>query len=81
MFDIIKVVLNSIAVLLILGCIYLCKFLLMQVFDSSTGCSVTAIIIGVIIALRSGSDRIHAPRKWITGKDELPPPQPPEEEV
>lgn len=81
MFDIIKVICNSIAVLLILGCIWLCKFLLMQTFDSSTGCTVAAIIVGVIIAFNSGSDRVHAPRKWITGRDDLPPPQPPEDEV
>ena len=81
MFDIGKVICNSIAVLLILGCIYLSKFLLTQIFDSSAGCTTTAIIIGVIVAFSSGSDCVHAPRKWITGKDDLPPPQPPEEEV
>ena len=81
MFDLGKVICNSIAVLLILGCIYLCKFLLTLVFDSSSGCTATAIIIGVIIAFSSGSDSVHAPRTWITGKDDLPPPQPPEDEV
>ena len=81
MFDIIKVILNSIAILLILGCIYLCKFLLMLVFDSPTGCTVAAIIIGVILIFSSGSDRVHAPRKLITGRDDDPPPPPPEDEV